>query len=371
MADETSDFSFDDVVAQLDDLDVETPEKVEDDTKTGESAEEKDCTSTENVDFVPVSEASSEISDSESASEVRVDEKESDENAESVVEPIVSDGEVVVASEETAIPDGDAGSDDESSDSAGNVSAEMSNNIEESVALPETSGSEDAVETVGTSGGIYADENSSADSDSSASADSDLSSNESDAAGESDEGNAEPSPENPSVEEVATSFNPLDPDSVGKFLEGMGVPAEVVESKKCLIDVMQRENDLLDKILETQTELHNFVREKNWECLNEKLESLQGLSDDFASLEEEREVLCELIDIRSDSDFSPVLTQVRGKLQRSKIENHALNEYISTTRKFLQGVFDSVVPQRRNVLYSKDGKFLRPKPTGVAVDIET
>ena len=352
MADETSDFSFDDVVAQLDDLDVETPGKVEDDTKTGESAEEKDSTSTENVDSVPVSEASSEISDSESASEVRVDEKESDENAESVVEPIVSDGEVVVASEETAIPDGDAGSDDESSDSAGNVSAEMSNNIEESVALPETSGSEDAVETVETNGGSNADENS---SDDSASA----------------EKNAEPSPENPSVEEVAASFNPLDPDSVGKFLEGMGVPAEVVESKKCLIDVMQRENDLLDKILETQTELHNFVREKNWECLNEKLESLQGLSDDFASLEEEREVLCELIDIRSDSDFSPVLTQVRGKLQRSKIENHALNEYISTTRKFLQGVFDSVVPQRRNVLYSKDGKFLRPKPTGVAVDIET
>ncbi|MBR4373376.1 MAG: hypothetical protein IKP49_03320 [Treponema sp.] len=352
MADETSDFSFDDVVAQLDDLDEETPEKVEDDTKSGESAEEKDSTSTENVDSVPVSEASSEISDSESASEVRVDEKESDENAESVVEPIVSDGEVVVASEETAIPDGDAGSDDESSDSAGNVSAEMSNNIEESVALPETSGSEDAVETVETNGGSNADENS---SDDSASA----------------EKNAEPSPENPSVEEVAASFNPLDPDSVGKFLEGMGVPAEVVESKKCLIDVMQRENDLLDKILETQTELHNFVREKNWECLNEKLESLQGLSDDFASLEEEREVLCELIDIRSDSDFSPVLTQVRGKLQRSKIENHALNEYISTTRKFLQGVFDSVVPQRRNVLYSKDGKFLRPKPTGVAVDIET
>ena len=352
MADETSDFSFDDVVAQLDDLDEETPEKVEDDTKSGESAEEKDSTSTENVDSVPVSEASSEISDSESASEVRVYEKESDENAESVVEPVVSDGEVVVAGEETAIPDGDAGSDDESSDSAGNVSAEMSNNIEESVALPETSGSEDAVETVETNGGSNADENSSDDS-------------------ASDEKNAEPSPVNPSVEEVAASFNPLDPDSVGKFLEGMGVPAEVVESKKCLIDVMQRENDLLDKILETQTELHNFVREKNWECLNEKLESLQGLSDDFASLEEEREVLCELIDIRSDSDFSPVLTQVRGKLQRSKIENHALNEYISTTRKFLQGVFDSVVPQRRNVLYSKDGKFLRPKPTGVAVDIET
>lgn len=177
------------------------------------------------------------------------------------------------------------------------------------------------------------------------------------------------STENEEIIEAGTSFNPLDPTSVANFLEKMGVAPDLIESKKCLIDVMQKENSLLDEILQTQTELHNFVREKNWEGLNEKLEGLQSLSDSFAELEEERETLCALIDMRTDEDLSPVLMQVRGKLQKSKIENNALNEYITTTRKFLQGVFDSVVPQRRNVRYSKNGKIVRPEISGVSLDI--
>lgn len=165
-----------------------------------------------------------------------------------------------------------------------------------------------------------------------------------------------------------------DEEIVETFTEGKDVEVEIsdldlLEKKKDLIEVMQKENELLDEILKTQTDLHNLVKEKNWDGLNEKLEGLQILSDNFAELDEEREKLCELIDIRTDEDVSPVLLQVRGKLQKSKIENHVLNEYISTTRKFLQGVFDSVVPQRRNVLYSKNGKIVRPELSGVAVNI--
>lgn len=165
-----------------------------------------------------------------------------------------------------------------------------------------------------------------------------------------------------------------DEEIVETFTEEKDVKVEIsdlelLEKKKELIEVMQKENELLDEILKTQTDLHNLVKEKNWDGLNEKLEGLQILSDNFAELDEEREKLCELIDIRTDEDVSPVLLQVRGKLQKSKIENHVLNEYISTTRKFLQGVFDSVVPQRRNVLYSKNGKIVRPELSGVAVNI--
>ncbi len=145
---------------------------------------------------------------------------------------------------------------------------------------------------------------------------------------------------------------------------------ELLIKKEKIIAVMESESDLLDKILEVQGILHSCVREKNWDLLNERLEELQNLSDEFSSLEEERESLCEEIDIQRDFDVSPVLVRVRGKLQKSKIENHVLNEYISTTRKFLQGVFDSVVPQRRNTLYSRTGKIIRNEPTAVAVDIE-
>lgn len=179
-----------------------------------------------------------------------------------------------------------------------------------------------------------------------------------------------------SFEDVAEQVDSLiqNEEIVETFTEGKDVKVEIsdlelLEKKKNLIEVMQKENELLDEILKTQTDLHNLVKEKNWDGLNEKLEGLQILSDNFAELDEEREKLCELIDIRTDEDVSPVLLQVRGKLQKSKIENHVLNEYISTTRKFLQGVFDSVVPQRRNVLYSKNGKIVRPELSGVAVNI--
>lgn len=162
--------------------------------------------------------------------------------------------------------------------------------------------------------------------------------------------------------------SPGGPDSSG------GKPAlsedELLVRKERILAVMEDESALLDEILGVQAALHSCVRGKDWDGMNARLEELQSLGDKFSSLEEERESLCAEVDVRRDADVSPVLVQVRGKLQRSRIENRVLNEYISTTRKFLQGVFDSVVPQRRNTLYSRTGRIIRPEPTAVAVDIE-
>ena len=129
---------------------------------------------------------------------------------------------------------------------------------------------------------------------------------------------------------------------------------DIIAAKENLVSVMQEENALLDKILEQQTVLHNCVREKDWNTLNRNIENLQNLSAN--------------IDMASDETISPVLSEVRGKLQKSKVENKVLNEYISTTRKFLQGVFDSVVPQRRNVLYSNKGEIVKPELNSVVLD---
>lgn len=143
---------------------------------------------------------------------------------------------------------------------------------------------------------------------------------------------------------------------------------EIIECKKALVQVMEEENKLLDGILDLQVLLHQLVRDKNWESLQKNLDNLQVLSDQFVELEEKRESLSSKINISQDQDISPVLTQVRGKLQKSKIENHALNEYITTTRKFLQGVFDSVVPQRRNIVYSDKGKIVRPELKSLVIN---
>ncbi|HAC31547.1 MAG TPA: hypothetical protein DCF70_02845 [Treponema sp.] len=82
------------------------------------------------------------------------------------------------------------------------------------------------------------------------------------------------------------------------------------------------------------------------------------MSDDFVELETKRSQLSANIDIFADESLSPVVKTVRGKLNKSKIENKVLNEYISTTKKFLQGIFDDVLPQRRNAVYSRNGKMV-------------
>lgn len=151
------------------------------------------------------------------------------------------------------------------------------------------------------------------------------------------------------------------------FMEEQKIGEKVIEKKQELIGVMQEENALLDKILSVQTVLHNCVKEKNWEELNKNIEDLQNLSDKFVELEEKRTELSEQVG-KDDAEVRPVLSEVRGKLQRSKIENRALNEYISTTRKFLQGVFDEVVPQRRNKLYSSKGEIVKPELSSVVLN---
>ena len=142
----------------------------------------------------------------------------------------------------------------------------------------------------------------------------------------------------------------------------------IIAHKENLVSVMQEESALLDKILEQQTVLHDCVKDKDWEMLNRNIENLQTLSDQFVELEEKRMALSDHIDMASDETISPVLSEVRGKLQKSKVENKVLNEYISTTRKFLQGVFDSVVPQRRNILYSNKGQVVKPELSSIVLN---
>ena len=151
-------------------------------------------------------------------------------------------------------------------------------------------------------------------------------------------------------------------------IEQNDVHETIIAAKESLVSVMQEESALLDKILEQQTLLHNCVKEKDWDELNKNIENLQNLSDQFVELEEKRTALSGNVDMAGDVEISPVLSEVRGKLQKSKVENKVLNEYISTTRKFLQGVFDSVGPQRRNVLYSNKGQIVKPELSSVVLN---
>lgn len=135
-----------------------------------------------------------------------------------------------------------------------------------------------------------------------------------------------------------------------------------------LEQILTRENTLLDTVLGHQAELRKAVREKKWETLMDTVSSINACADEFKSMEAEREALYQSADAGSRKAVQPLLAAVRGKLVRSKSENGALDDYISITRGFIQGVLDQAVPQSRSTVYSRKGTIVHPQPSSVVVN---
>lgn len=151
--------------------------------------------------------------------------------------------------------------------------------------------------------------------------------------------------------------------------------------------ILSSQNDMLDSMIDQQKKIRAAVTAKDWSDLEELLYKINELTDAFTELELSRDALCKAVcaeaapgavpDMyRTASCFptefrTPVMEmfhQVRRKLNASKIENDALNDYIRITKNFLQGVFDSVIPKRRNTVYSRTGNVVRPVPESLVLN---
>ena len=139
------------------------------------------------------------------------------------------------------------------------------------------------------------------------------------------------------------------------------------EVKTELSVLLKNESALLDKIICEQKTLHECVLKRQWLLLEESLSKLNEMSETFAQLDKKREELSAGFN-KGDFELSALKAEVKSKLLKSKLENRVLSEYIVTTRQFLQGVFDDVLPERRNVTYTRYGKLIKPELHNVVVD---
>ncbi len=137
--------------------------------------------------------------------------------------------------------------------------------------------------------------------------------------------------------------------------------------KVSVMDILEKENETLDCLLDCQSNVHIAVKTRNWIGLEEYLEKIRVLSLEFSALEEEREAACATGQEISVEEKALML-KLHSKLLRSKIENQILNKYIETSRSFVQGILDNAVPQRRNVLYSRSGKIIKREPESVVLN---
>lgn len=130
-----------------------------------------------------------------------------------------------------------------------------------------------------------------------------------------------------------------------------------VEEK--LIGVLEEESQLLDDILSLQGAVRLCVKKRKWNELEKNLSELQAKGDRFSELDLMREKLSAEKNLYTDSNVAVCSNVVRSKLVKSKIENQVLNEYVSTTRKFLQRVFDDALPESRNKIYDRYGRIVK------------
>jgi hypothetical protein len=67
-------------------------------------------------------------------------------------------------------------------------------------------------------------------------------------------------------------------------------------------------------------------------------------------------------------EIKDIFHKIKQTLAASKIENEAINEYITVTKEFMQSVFDKVLPRRKNVVYSNKGSIVRNKPDSIIIN---
>lgn len=126
--------------------------------------------------------------------------------------------------------------------------------------------------------------------------------------------------------------------------------------KQEIIGILEKQNSILDEMIECQKKIHDDVMNRNWIALEDDIQNVRLCSDSFVVQDAKREeVVGTDKNIYYTPEVEPLYTSVKSKLTRSKVENAALSTYVNATRSFIDGVLTECIPQERNVLYSPKG----------------
>ena len=138
-----------------------------------------------------------------------------------------------------------------------------------------------------------------------------------------------------------------------------------MEKMMTFTQILQKEDDLIENILESQVCVREAVKVRNWIDLEKNIVKTQEYATEFINLD----------NLREQSDKSNIseedhilMKQIQSKLMKSKIVNSALNDYIKISRGFVQGVFDNVLSKRKNVVYSKNGSVVKTLSDSVVLN---
>ena len=141
-----------------------------------------------------------------------------------------------------------------------------------------------------------------------------------------------------------------------------------VENEIKIAQILNDQNVIMDDILAGQVKIRQAVMNKDWAKLQDSIEVIKKKTAVFVELDKAREELVSGMSSEKLAKTEALTTEVRSKLIKSEVENKALGSYLKIVKGFVQGVIDNVVPQRRNTLYSRKGRIIRPQPESIVVN---
>ena len=133
--------------------------------------------------------------------------------------------------------------------------------------------------------------------------------------------------------------------------------------------ILEKEEQILDDLLKSQSQLRKAVTDKNWESLTRIINTINTISSNFLETDSEREDMQDMMKMDEVRPYFERLGDMRSKLLKCKIENQALSKYVNITKNFIQGVVDDALPQSGNKVYSKTGKIVQPQPQSVVLNM--
>ena len=133
--------------------------------------------------------------------------------------------------------------------------------------------------------------------------------------------------------------------------------------------ILEKEEQILDDLLKSQSQLRKAVTDKNWESLTRIINTINTISSNFLETDSEREDMQDMMKMDEVRPYFERLGDMRSKLLKCKIENQALSKYVNITKNFIQGVVDDALTQSGNKVYSKTGKIVQPQPQSVVLNM--
>jgi len=133
-------------------------------------------------------------------------------------------------------------------------------------------------------------------------------------------------------------------------------------------NILDKEDALLDSLIEKQGNLRSAVTEKDWEKLTVNIQEINEISDEFQKIDTRRDELQRTIKTAELKPYFEKLSQVRSKLLKCKVENRVLGDYVTIAKNFIQEVVEKALPQSRNKNYTKTGHIVQPQPQSVVLN---